>query len=399
MSRSALDRTAAAKVAFRVRVRSMTAIIGTRSRGSAAAIGTVLLAAVVAACGAAPGSPAPSTDASGSAVPTTQPSISPSASAATYRIGVSNTVVDDGWRVQMMCSIKAEARASGAVERLTLADRETNAEGQAADIRNLVATGVDAVVLHPAGGDVVADAVAEAVEAGVVVVSVGRPIDVEGVYSIGTDQEAYGYLGATWLFEQLEGKGKVVIMRGIEDDPIDTERNAGVQRALAEFPDIEVVFETQTDWDPTTAVAQINAFLATDKAYDGIWTSGTDSVVVDALKTAEADLVPIVGADRGSFVSQLLEEDGLVGAAVTDTGAVGGAGMALALQVLAGEPPADAASLITPQVWGNDTDVGRTVLTEANDPDIDLAWPLSISIPGRTTYSTEELLACVGPDQ
>ena len=299
----------------------------------------------------------------------------------------------------MMCAVKPEARVSGLGERLTLADRETNAEGQAADIRNLVATGVDAVVLHPAdGSDAVADAVAEAIEAGVVVVSVGRPVGVEGVYAIGTDQVAYGYLGAKWLFEQLEGKGRVVIMRGIADDPIDNERDAGVKRALAEFPDIEVVFETQTDWDPTTAVEQINAFLATDKAYDGIWTSGTDSVVVDALKTAEADLVPIVGADRGSFVSQLLEEEGLVGAAVTDTGAVGGAGMALALEALGGQPPADPAALVTPQVWGNDTDVGRTVLTESSDPDIDLEWPLSISIPGRTSYSKDELLACAGPD-
>ncbi len=355
------------------------------------------VAVLVAACGPAPGSPTPST--SGSATPSTQVSAAPSPSATTYRIGVSNTVVDDGWRVQMMCSVKAEARASGLVERLTLADRETNADGQAADIANLVATGVDAVVLYPVGGKVVTDAVADAVAAGVVVVSVGRPVDVEGVYSVGTDQETYGYLGATWLFERLEGKGKVVIMRGTADDPIDTERDAGVKRALAAFPDIEVVFETQTDWDPTTAVEQINAFLATETAFDGIWTSGTDSVVVDALKTAEADLVPIVGADRGSFVSQLLEEEGLVGAAVTDTGAVGGAGVALALEVLGGQPPADAAALVTPQVWGNDTDTGRAVLTEANDPDIDLEWPLSISIPGRTTYTKDELLACVGPDQ
>jgi ribose transport system substrate-binding protein len=378
----------------------MTVDSSTRSTRSTLAIATVMAAVVVAACGGAPGSPAPSApDPSGSAPPATQSSASPSPSADTYRIGVSNTVIDDGWRVQMMCSIKAEARASGLVERLTLADRETDAEGQAADIRNLVATGVDAVVLHPAGTAAVTDAVSEAIEAGVVVVSVGRPVDVEGVYSLGTDQEAYGYLGATWLFEQLEGKGKVVIMRGIADDPIDTERDAGVKRALADFPDIEVVFETQTDWDPTTAVEQINAFLATEKAYDGIWTSGTDSVVVDALKTAEADLVPIVGADRGSFVAQLLEEEGLVGAAVTDTGAVGGAGMALALQVLGGGAPDDAISLVTPQVWGNDTDAGRAVLTEASDPDIDLEWPLSISIPGRTTYSKDELLACVGPDQ
>jgi ribose transport system substrate-binding protein len=369
-------------------------------RPTPSALATVVLAVLVAACGGAldPSVPSAAPSGSGSASPGSEPSTKPSPSATTYRVGVSNTV-DDGWRAQMMCSIKAEARASGQVDRLTLADRETNAEGQAADVRNLVATGVDAIVLYPADTDTITEALSEAVEAGVVVVSVGRPIDLEGVYSVTLDQEAYGYLGAKWLFEVLEGEGKVVIMRGQADDPIDTERDAGVKRALAEFPDIEVVFETQTDWDPTTAVEQLNAFLATDKAFDGIWTSGTDSVIVDALKTAEADLVPIVGADRGSFVSQLLEEEDLVGAAVTDTGAVGGAGMALALEVLGGEPPPEAISLVTPQVWGNDTDVGRATLSEASDPDIDLEWPLSIMIPGKTSYSKDELLACAGPDQ
>lgn len=374
-----------------------------RSVGSSTAIRVVVSAAITAlvtiACNGGQGSPAPSVGSSGSASPSASSGASPSASTAIVRMGVSNTVVDDGWRVQMMCSIKAQARTSGEVERLTLADRPTDAEGQAADIRNLVATGVDAIVFHPAGTGTIADAVTEAIEAGVVVVSVGRPSDVEGVYSVSLDQEAYGYLGARWLFEQLEGKGEVVVMRGTADDPIDIERDAGVERALAEYEDIEVVFETQTDGDPTTAVEQINAFLATDKAFDGIWTSGTDSVVVDALKTAEADLVPIVGADRGSFVSQLLEEEGLSGAAVTDTGAVGGAGVTLALEVLGGTPPAQAASLVTPQVWGNDSDAGRAMLTEANDPDIDLDWPLSISIPGRTSYSKEELLECAGPGQ
>jgi ribose transport system substrate-binding protein len=84
---------------------------------------------------------------------------------------------------------------------------------------------------------------------------------------------------------------------------------------------------------------------------------------------------------------------------VTDTGTVGGAGVALALEVLGGQPPDDAITLVTPQVWGNETDAGRATLTEANDPDLDLEWPRSIMIPGRTSYSKDDLLACVGPDR
>ena len=65
-----------------------------------------------------------------------------------------------------------------------------------------------------------------------------------------------------------------------------------------------------------------------------------DSQVVDAIKAAGKKFVPIVGADLGSFVEQLLDPTsypGLVGAAVTNTAAVGGAGVNLALKLLNGE--------------------------------------------------------------
>ena len=63
-----------------------------------------------------------------------------------------------------------------------------------------------------------------------------------------------------------------------------------------------------------------------------------DSQVVDAIKAAGKESVPIVGADLGAFVSQLLDATnypGLEGAAVTNTAAVGGAGVNLALKLLA----------------------------------------------------------------
>ena len=34
--------------------------------------------------------------------------------------------------------------------------------------------------------------------------------------------------------------------------------------------------------------------------FDGVWTSGIDNVIVDALKTAKHALVPIVGADNAA---------------------------------------------------------------------------------------------------
>ena len=62
---------------------------------------------------------------------------------------------------------------------------------------------------------------------------------------------------------------------------------------------------------------------------------------------------------------------GLIGAAVTNPASVGGAGVALALQILDGKAPADKTVLLTPPVWDNVTDDGKAALAAATDPSLD----------------------------
>jgi len=316
-----------------------------------------------------------------------------------YHIGLTNTIQGNGWREEMVCSFKAEALASGKVDKITVAHRNTDAAGQLEDIRNLITAGVDAIIVNPVSPDAVNAALKEAIDAGIVVIAVDQAVTQEGAWLMSNNQEEYGYLGAKWLFEQLGGEGNVVYMRGAAGATADTDRDNGFRRALAEFPNIKIVSETQTGWDPAQGVQQINDFLASGQDFDGIWTSGIDNVIVDALKTAGVDFVPIVGADNAGFVKQLIEEEGLIGAAVTNPASVGGAGVALALRILGGNAPAEKQQLITPQVWDNVSDEGRASLEEANDPDIDATWPLGITIPDWTTYTKEQILACKGPGE
>jgi ribose transport system substrate-binding protein len=369
--------------------------IGTRMLASFA-----LTAVIVGACTSGGGATASPSAASAAPSVATSAGASPatSAGAGGYHIGVSNTVAGNGWREEMICSIRAQALKSGEVTKLTVAHRNTDAAGQLEDLRNLIAADVDAIIVNPNSPDAVNAALDEAIAAGITVIAVDQAVTAEGAYLMANNQEEYGYLGAKWLFEQLGGSGNVVYMRGAAGATADTDRDTGFKRALGEFPGITVVSETQTGWDQAQGVEQINAFLATGQGFDGVWTSGIDNVIVDQLKTADK-LVPIVGADNSGFVQQLLTEEGLVGAAVTNPASVGGAGVTLALQILGGDAPADPAVLVNPEVWDNVTPEGKAKLTEANDPSIDATWPLGISIPDWTTYSKEEILACKGPGE
>ena len=122
-------------------------------------------------------------------------------------------------------------------------------------------------------------------------------------------------------------------------------------------------------------------------------------MIVDAFTESGAPLVPIVGADNAGFVGQLQSVQGLVGAAVTNPGSVGGAGVELAIQILDGKAPAEKTVLVDPVIWDNVSDEGKALLAAGQNPNLSPEWPVSVSIPGWTTYTMDQIIACKGPGE
>ncbi len=316
-----------------------------------------------------------------------------------YKIGISNTVQGNGWREEMVCAMKAEALASGKVESLNIAHRNTDAAGQLEDIRNLIQAGVQAIVVNPANAEGINAAIKEATDAGIVVVAVDQAVTEPSAYILSNNQTEYAYLGAKWLFEQMGGKGAVVYMRGAAGAGADNDRDVGFKKAMAEYPDITIAQEVFTGWQQDQGKQQINDIIAAGVPFQGIWTSGIDNVIVDAMVESGAPLVPIVGADNAGFVGQLSSVEGLQGAAVTNPGSVGGAGVALAIQILDGKMPAEKTVLVNPALWENVTEEGKAKLAAAANPNLSPEWPVSVSIDGWTTYTMDQIIACKGPGE
>jgi len=383
------------------------------------AIGAI--AVIVGACSGAAATPAPAATAAPAATqapaateaPAATPA--PSAEAKMWKIGYSNGAgVGNGFREEQVCTAKAEALASGKVGELTTIHRTTDAAGQLQDIRDLIAKGVDAIVFNPNDPEALNPALEEAIAAGIKTVAVDAYTTNKDTYNLYNNQTEYAYLGAKWLFEQMGGKGNVYYMRGLAGHPADNDRHVGFQKALAEFPDIKVLpgpDGVATGWDPAVGTQLINDFINSGD-YDkiqGIWTSGIDSQIVDAIKAANKPFVPIVGADLGAFVGQLLNETdypGLKGVAVTNTAAVGGAGIGLALKLLNGETVAtDPAAaqpntvLLKPVAADNQSDAGKALLKSWQVDGLDPNWPLGLQIDGYTTYTPEQAVACKGPGE
>src|SRR5207237_3897969 len=123
--------------------------------------------------------------------------------------------------------------------------------------------------------------------------------------TIRTDKPPYCNRGATGLAKQHNGKGNITEMRGINGVPADTDRHQGLTAALAAYPNIKVVKQTFTNWSLDPAAQQMKDIFSSGIQYDGIWTSGIDSTVVDQFQSSNKTFVPIVGADNNKFVQEL----------------------------------------------------------------------------------------------
>jgi ribose transport system substrate-binding protein len=312
-----------------------------------------------------------------------------------YVVGVSNTLTGNGFREEMICSIKAQAKASGIVSKVIIANRTTDPSGQIADVRNLISAGVNVIVMNPSDRSALDAVIKQATDKGIVVVTVDQGVTSTTAYQLYNNQVKYAQLGADWLFKQLGGKGNVVEMRGINGVSADADRHQGFTATLANYPNIKVVKETFTNWSLDPAAQQIKDILGSGLKVDGIWTSGIDSTVVDQYVTAKKPFVPVIGADNNAFIGQLasLKSQGLSGAAVTNPATVGGAGLALGLDVLQGKTEPHLTNL-DPVIWDNQSSTGLTELQNHYDPKLDAYYGVSYQVAPWTTYTKADLIAC-----
>ena len=310
-----------------------------------------------------------------------------------YVVGVSNTLIGNGWREEMICSIKAEAQASGKVSKVVVANRNGGPSEQIADIRNLISAGVNIIIINPSDREALNPVIKQAADKDIVVVAVDQAVSAPEAYVLTNDQVAYAKLGAEWLFEKLGGKGNVVEMRGIDGVPADADRHEGFTEVLKNYPDIKVtsVFtgwalnKTAQDQGSPRLRQADRRRLDLRHRFDGR----------RCLQVGRQAFVPVVGADNNGFIGQLidLKEQGLSGAAVSNPPAVGGAGLGLALDILAKKEHRISSRSRRPlgQQQGHERAQGG-VRSEARS-----LLQRRDQVPPYTQYTPEQIIACKGP--
>jgi ribose transport system substrate-binding protein len=116
------------------------------------------------------------------------------------------------------------------------------------------------------------------------------------------DDQKSGYLISKELFATFKtpGKGKILAVQGMLANSAAINRFKGLQKALAEYPGVQLMDNQAGDWDPKKALTITETWLSKYKDLDGIWVAndGMAMAVIQALKAKGLNgKVKVVGVD------------------------------------------------------------------------------------------------------
>lgn len=196
------------------------------------------------------------------------------AHAESFTIGLSNGWVGSEWRTQMIDEAKAAAEAwreRGVDIELVIQSSDVDVQGQIAAVRNMMNQGVDAIIINPNSPTAFDPIFSQAAGRGVLVIATDAEVSSQDAIYVGIDQKAWAMQSAEWLAKELGGEGKVVAINGVAGHAANQMRIDGYREVFAKYPGIEVVNETNANWDQAQGQQAMQTLLATYPDIDGVW--------------------------------------------------------------------------------------------------------------------------------
>ena len=248
----------------------------------------------------------------------------------------------------MIEAAEAEAKKLGAKLEVQAPPQESDKERQFALCQDVVAKGVDALLIAPADSKAIVPALKAAADKGVLVINIDNRVDGEAAKAagltlggyVGADNEEGGKLAGEALAAKLGGKGKIAILEGIRGADNAEARKRGCEAAVK--GKLEIVATESAEWDTQKAYEKMQSILAKCPDLNGVFCAN-DKMAVGAVKAiAEAGKkgkIVVVGYDNIADVKPLLSAGEMSATIEQHPDLMGKYGVRMAVGALAGGMP------------------------------------------------------------
>jgi ABC-type sugar transport system substrate-binding protein len=273
----------------------------------------------------------------------------PAAEAREFTIGVANFSQCCPYFIGMNDAVLAEAAFYSNITVVT-----TNADGDAAkfqsDIEDLIAQGIDGVVISGAWLEQAPAALDALAEAGIPSVLVDRQFGVGGeLYTsyVGPQNFVIGQQDGQYIADRLGGEGVVVELRGgPADNSIGLNRSNGVNSVLETYPGITIIVAPDFGgWSADGGITLMEDMLAANPQIDAVFCEndsmclGAQTAIADAGRSDEMFLVGVDG-ENAAFEA-IMNGTNYAATGLNSSDQIGRAGFHRLIAILAGATPTE----------------------------------------------------------
>jgi len=236
----------------------------------------------------------------------------------------------------------AEEKAAELGVTLRVVDAQDDPARQLAGIEDLIAAGVDVILINPTDSAAVVPGVLAANRAGIPVITVDRAADGGVIVShIASDNVLGGRMAAQLIVELSGGRAKVVELEGIPGTTAARERGQGFNEVISQYPGIVVVARQEAGFDRARGLTVMENILQAQPEIDFVF-AHNDEMALGALVAIEAagraGQIKVIGFDATADAVRAVQEGRMLATIAQQPRLMGALGVETAVKVLRGEP-------------------------------------------------------------
>lgn len=232
-----------------------------------------------------------------------EPSPSESPADKKYKVGFSQGTMNHPFRVAMVEENVAYAKEHYPNMEIIVTDGNNDSSKQVADVEDLIAQGIDLLVISPLTAEALTDVCEKAMKAGIPVLTLDRNVNTEVTSFIGAENRPMGVASAKLLAEMLDEKGRIIEIHGTAGASATIDRHEGFIEELANYPEMEIIAEQYCDYLRENAMRYMEDMLQRfgPGEIDAVYTHNDEMALgaVEAIRAAgrEDEGIKVIGMD------------------------------------------------------------------------------------------------------
>lgn len=246
------------------------------------------------------------------------------------------------WRVNQTANVR-DYWAENLTDEMDMifTDGRNRPDKQTRDVEDLLARGIDCLIITPVQAEALTPVVERAMEAGVVVITLDREVNTPVTLHIGADNQLIGQAAAQYIGELLDGEGQVIEIQGTLGASATIDRHDDFVATLEEeFPGIEIIASQTADYERGAALTYMEDMIQRfgPGEFQVVY-AHNDEMALGAIEALEAadrlEGVSVIGIDGQNEAIEAIAEGRMTATFTYPNG--GAEGVEYAYRILEGE--------------------------------------------------------------